>query len=274
MQSPKGPLFFDTSAFNAALDSVEKYEGGIIASCPQVLAELAATFEKDPDRAKSLCNTFSKLVGPRLVRPAPELAGLEALNLSNERTLPFVYFDNNRLKSFVGPRLEALCSGKYHESDMKEFVGKIGPDKGQFLKSIKSEVDINEPEPAETFNEMLAQLPEGHLIIALRNTLERFNIMTSNANCRFVLENRLRFPHIYTFSVIPYALSYLYRTQKTVKPKWGINYDMSIIVNSSSFNIFVTGDGDARALYRVLFPEKAVLSYKDLVDRQRLTRSN
>lgn len=255
-------LFFDTSSINKAHDAGERSVDA--ASCPQVLIELALTSRKDPARAKSLCETFDRLVGCRIARPAPELAKLEVLCFSKSISFPGVFYGEERYQDFVKPILDELCSGKFDGSHVKPFLDKIPADKKQQLDFLKRQIGTDETESARSFEEMLAEIPEAHLVFLTQRAMADWNIKASDENCRFLLRNRSRFPHFWLSVMLPYALMFLYRTNKQVKPKWGISYDMTIILNSSAFPTFVCDDEDSRELHRVLFPEKTVLTYREL----------
>jgi len=255
-------FFFDTSAFNAALD-----QGGIldgdVASCPQVLGELAATYNVNPRRAEALCNTFAKLSGHRVVRPAPELAKDEIISFSHGRKFDQIFFERDRFNGVFKPVLDNLCSGVFAK-DVEAFIGTIKKNKDDFLHGIKNLIDLNVTEEAHSFKELIDSFPESQLVWEMQTMMRTWNILASDENIKLLIRNKEKVPHFWLFIVIPHALSYLYRTDKKTKPKRGINYDMSIILNSVSFDIFVTEDGDARALYNTLFPDRKTICYSQI----------
>lgn len=255
-------LFFDTSSINKALDTgAQSIE---VASCPQVLIELAVTSRKNPVRAKALCETFYRLVGRRIVRPATELAKLEVECFTLKTPFPGVFYDEARYQSFVKPILTELCEGKFDGEHVKPYLDKIPADKKQQLNFIKNKIGIDLTETATSFETMVEEIPEEHLIYLTQRAMSDWNISASDDSCRFLLQNRNTFPHFWVSVVLPFAVMYLYRTNKQIKPKWGINYDMTIIMNSTAFPIFVCDDKDSRELHHILFPQKRVLRYEEL----------
>lgn len=239
--------FFDTNIFNAVLESSPIIPKTVkVVSCPQVLAELADTSQKNPERAKKLCDLFFKLVEDRVVRPALELAKEEIICLRNNVPPPSPYFSEEGFQSRFLPTLHKFVSGDF--SDV--FLPRLKKMKAQFrdeLREIYSSLDSTARAP---------QIP-----FVLYN-LERMNIHASPEVAGYIIEQKRRVPHFWVLIEMGSALQSLY---DQTKPKWGINVDMQIIWNCTAFEHFVTHDTDSAALFQILFPEKRVIKLSDII---------
>ncbi len=253
-------VYFDTNAFNAALDRPKEFRNSV-ASCPQVLLELAATHERDPIRAQALCKTFAQLVGPRLLRPASERARMEISPDLNKDTERGIYFGKPRYDRVVKPILERFCAGDFTSPFVSSWLEKIQGIKKWGLDFTKTHGYAHESETASNFVGMLSKFPQELLVLSIAQTAECWKIELTENQCVSILQNRKAYPHFWAFSFISYAMMYLYRKNKSIKPKHGLQYDMTIILSSIPCSTFITDDTDARELYKILFPSKEVLGY-------------
>lgn len=257
-------VFFDTSSFNAAVDLGIPSKLPLVASCPQVLAELAATSLKNKERAVDLCNTFAALVNDRLVRPALELAKLEIIALSTNNDPPRIYYGKDKFDSKIMPMLEKLKSGNFDDSEVKEFINRIAPLKQEFIEQIKKRPPSASMDTVDNHT-LLELVPKGQLLVDIINLAASMNSFISRKNAETVIENQARMPHFMAFLLAPYALQLIYeRKIDPIKPKRGINFDMQISINAATFQTFICEDADGSAFFLGLFPKKTVKKFHQL----------
>ena len=268
--------FFDANIYNHISDAEIKLvkQGAALGhiellSTPQILAELAATFKKDRDRAIDLRSKYAQLITQNVLQPPPVLLQTEIASLLNRRRLVLYLDGDNKTEFFT--YVEKLRNGDL-DPYTEQFIGRITRLKKEQFKLSKLGFSRMEAlvlkEPLNKFPTFDQFLREGIARGERRKEIERYVVKDLGKNAgkaaNFIEKRLHKLPHLaITLRVVP-ALTYYYHVEKN-RPKHGDIFDCGYFVCLATVSTFISNDEGARELFKLVCPTKECLSLSDFI---------
>lgn len=269
-------VFFDTNIYNHLKeDRVSvilnaKDEGEVEIFCnPQILGELAATFNSDIAQGKKIIGMFARLISHRVINQPPVLLINEVEKvLSGKRKS--IYLDSTTKRGFY-LYIEDFKKGII-DGATRNFVEHTKQKKSDNIRSLKESNKQLAPlweehrDRFKTFDSFYEGVVKRGLIREeIKEYLKRIGVPNINKVARKI-ENKLHdLPHLQTAVKLTAALSYRYEI-KSKQPKWGDLEDITIFISLPFVDIFVSDDEGAREMFDLLFPEKKSMNLAQFID--------
>lgn len=278
-------IFFDTNIYNhldkkqmKKLKQLISNRAIEIFSTPQILGELAASFESDIKRVKKLVKIYGKIISYKIIKPPPELIRAEVNYCLNDGDKDSIYLDlerKNKFQKYISNFKKGIV-----DEDTKKFVEntkKAKKENKEFCKESKKELDYlwDDEKIAEfpNFDCFYNRATEtGSIRKDIEEGLKRMlhpeqsNLISKAAK---VIEKRLNeLPHFEVAVKINAVLSYRYHLKKE-DAKWGDIEDSLNLIAIPTCDTYVSDDEGAREIAKLLFPKKNVLSLREFFSKSK-----
>lgn len=269
-------VFFDTNIYNHLKEDQvpvilnAEDEGEVEIFCnPQILGELAATFNSDVAQGKKIIGMFARLISHRVINQPPVLLINEVEKvLSGKRKS--IYLDSTTKRGFylyIGDFKKGIIDGA-----TRNFVEHTKQKKRDNIRSLKESNKQLAPlwkklrDRFKTFDSFYeGAVKRGLIREEIKEYLKRIGVPNINKVARKI-ENKLHdLPHLQTAVKLTAALSYRYEI-KSKQPKWGDLEDITIFISLPFVDIFVSDDEGAREMFDLLFPEKKSMNLAQFID--------
>ena len=269
-------VFFDTNIYNhlkedqlsAIVNAKDKGEVEIFCN-PQILRELAATFNSDIEQGKRIVGIFERVISHRIINQPPILLINEIKKiLSGERKS--IYLDSATKRGFY-LYIEDFKKG-ITDGATRDFIRHTRQKKKENIKSMKESNKQLAPlwkehrDKFKTFNPFYeGAVKRGLIREEIKEYLKRISAPDINKIAKKI-ENKLHdLPHMQTAVKLTAALSYRYEI-KGKRPKWGDLEDITIFISLPFVDIFVSDDKGAQEMFDLLFPEKKSMNLGQFID--------
>ncbi len=269
-------VFFDTNIYNHLKEDQvpvilnAKDEGEVEIFCnPQILGELAATFNSDVAQGKKIIGMFARLISHRVINQPPVLLINEVEKvLSGKRKS--IYLDSTTKRGFY-LYIEDFKKGII-DGATRNFVEHTKQKKRDNIRSlIESNKQLaplwkEHRDRFKTFDSFYeGAVKRGLIREEIKEYLKRIGVPNINKVARKI-ENKLHdLPHLQAAVKLTAALSYRYEI-KSKQPKWGDLEDITIFISLPFVDIFVSDDEGAREMFDLLFPEKKSMNLAQFID--------
>lgn len=269
-------VFFDTNIYNhlkedqvsVILNAKDEREVEIFCN-PQILGELAATFNSDVAQGKKIIGMFARLISHRVINQPPVLLINEVEKvLSGKRKS--IYLDSTTKRRFY-LYIEDFKKGII-DGATRNFVEHTKQKKRDNIRSLKESNKQLAPlwkehrDRFKTFDSFYeGAVKRGLIREEIKEYLKRIGVPNINKVARKI-ENKLHdLPHLQTAVKLTAALSYRYEI-KSKQPKWGDLEDITIFISLPFVDIFVSDDEGAREMFDLLFREKKSMNLAQFID--------
>ena len=270
-------LFLDTNIYNHVSETDIDHLKRCVAenqleilTTPQILAELAATFEKNKERGSKVCTIYADLISENVLQPPPVLIKTEIGSLLDGRPRLLYLEGENRAEFFT--YLEKLKNGDL-DLYTSQFIDRITNLKKEQFKFSKLGYSKVEPhvvkDPLKKYPTFDQFLKEGIKRKERLKELERYVVKDlgddAHRAARFIERRLHKTPHLAIALRIVPAVTYYYHAQKN-RPKHGDIFDCGYFVCLATADGFVSDDERARDLFRLVCPSKASLSLNEFLN--------